>query len=144
MKIVPCQQDLLAFSTLRPDDSPKLLLSQILANRTGTLRFGRALRQMERSRPGILRDVLDRLATVSTVEALLKILHTALEFCVVEKSRSKFIIVPNDNDAQQLLIDTERFGVKQVASVLIILSSLRYLAKYDKSDFSDEDKYGTD
>jgi hypothetical protein len=46
--------------------------------------------------------------------------------CEVLKAKSEFIIVPTDDDLDILLADVDQFGVKRIASVLLILAVLRY------------------
>jgi hypothetical protein len=80
---------------------------------------------------GILQDVIDELERVKNIERLLVIISNAVEACVVQNTNYQFTIVPDDQDLFYLLEDVQKFGVSQVASILIVLASLRYPRKYN-------------
>lgn len=101
-------------------------LRVVLANEYGTKRFGHALRQLGRYNPGALRDLEADLDTVQDTDHLLRVLAQMVQMCVVLKAKSPFLIIPNDEDLDALLTDVDRFGVKRIASVLLILAVLRY------------------
>jgi hypothetical protein len=101
-------------------------MSQILAHEQGTIRFGRALRQLGRDNPGELQEHIDELRTVQSSTALLLILAQANQACLIAKSRNEFIIIPDDDDLSLLLDDIAKFGAAEIASLLIILASLSY------------------
>jgi len=101
-------------------------LSDILRRPEGTLRFGRALRQLGMYNSSALRDVVDDLDSVSTRDHLVRALAGAVQRCAVASAKTPFMIIPSDTDLEDLLDDIDRHGVRTVASILIILSSLRY------------------
>lgn len=101
-------------------------LSAVIAREQGTLRFGRSLRSLGELRRADLQDTLDELNAARTRDQLLRALAIATQKCVLAKAVSNFVIVPNDNDLGLLLEDIDRWGVRDIAGLLIILSSLRY------------------
>lgn len=101
-------------------------LSAVIAREQGTLRFGRSLRSLGELRRADLQDTLDELNAARTRDQLLRALAIATQKCVLAKAASNFVIVPNDNDLGLLLEDIDRWGVRDIAGLLIILSSLRY------------------
>jgi hypothetical protein len=115
--------------TLMIDADHNLPLSNILLSEKGTLRFGHALRQLHARQNGIVQEVIDDLEVVTKQENLVIILSRVLEACVVQDSKYEFTIVPDDKDLFLLLEDVQKFGVRSVASILIILASLRYPRK---------------
>jgi hypothetical protein len=60
------------------NDAEHAPLKQVLQREEGTLRFGRALRQIGRSNPARLRDLLEELEEVQTHAQLLPVLHRVL------------------------------------------------------------------
>lgn len=101
-------------------------LHTILERKEGTLRVGRALRQLGRYNPSLLREVLEGLETVQTLEQFLPVLHHAMQACVLAKANYPYIRIPTNRDIAVVLTDLELYGASKVASVLMILSSLRY------------------
>lgn len=112
-------------------------LSALVQREEGTLRFGRALRQLGRYNPSILRDILDQLETVQEREQLLLILQQAMHECVLAKAHTPFIRIPTEHDFAVLLADIEQHGVPLLARILMMLSALHYshqdIDKYDVS-----------
>jgi ribosomal protein S16 len=103
-----------------------LPLRVVLAQEQGTRRFGRTLRQLGRYNPSALREYVEELDAVRDLDQLLRLLAQITQTCEVLKAKSEFIIVPTDDDLDILLADVDQFGVKRIASVLLILAVLRY------------------
>jgi hypothetical protein len=103
-----------------------LPLRMVLAQEQGTKRFGHALRQLGRYNPGALREYAEELDAVRDLDQLLRLLAQMTQTCEVLKAKSEFIIVPTDDDLDLLLADVDQFGVKRIASVVLILAVLRY------------------
>ncbi len=101
-------------------------LGDILRRPSGALRFGHALRQLGAYNTSAVRDVVADLDTVTTRDHLVRALARALQECAVASARNPFMIIPSDRDLEDLLDDIDRHGARAVASVLIILSTLRY------------------
>lgn len=101
-------------------------LYEILTHDDGTLRFGHALRQLALVNKTALRDVLLDLDTVQTRDQLLRVLAQIMQTCIVTGAKSKFIIIPSDDDIAYLLADVEHYTPKTVARLLVLLSVLRY------------------
>ena len=108
------------------DGTAALPLSGVLRREQGTLRFGYALRLLGRQNPAILREITDDLQTVQTRDGLQLILWHAAQACQVALAHSPFLIVPDDTDYQYLLEDVEQHGTRTIASLLLVLSALRY------------------
>jgi hypothetical protein len=108
-------------------------LRTIVERQEGTLRFGRALRQLGSFNRAILRDVVVLLEAAQTPEQMNLALHLALQECELAKAKFRFISIPDVTDFALLLDDVERHGVRIIASVLILLSVL-----YPSSDETDE------
>lgn len=115
------------------DASKNHPLRTIVERQEGTLRFGHALRQLGRFNAGILRDVIERLEAAQTPEQLNLALHLALQECELAKAKYPFITIPDNTDFAFLLDDIERHGVRLIASMLMLLSVLRY-PRTDDSD----------
>ncbi len=126
--------------TLMIDENHDLPLSSILLNEKGTIRFGHALRQLKATQNGTLREIIDDLEVVNTQESLILILARAVEACVIQDSKYEFTIIPDDRDLYFLLLDVQKFGVKQVASVLVILAALHYPRKEESNISAAESK----
>jgi hypothetical protein len=103
-----------------------LPLRVVLAQEHGTRRFGHALRQLGKYNPSALREFADDLDAVRDLDQLLRLLAQITQTCAVLKAKSEFIIVPTDDDLDILLADVDQFGVKRIASVVLILAVLRY------------------
>src|SRR5690242_10133605 len=78
------------------DASENHPLRVIVEREEGTLRFGRALRQLGRYKAAILRDVLEPLETAQTPEELIRALHHALQECELAKAKNRFIVIPDN------------------------------------------------
>lgn len=109
--------------------SPNSPMSTIIARKNGTLRFGHALRQLGRHNSAEWHDTITELQSVRSQTQLLQTLAKANQACLVAKAKSDFIVVPNDMDAAILLDDIATFGPEEIASLLIILSTLQYAFK---------------
>lgn len=101
-------------------------LRTILEREEGTLRFGRALHQLGRFRPSILRDVIEDLEAVQTLDQLVRVLYHALHECNLAKAKYRFIAIPSNSDLAILITDVDQYGVKLLAGILMILSTLRF------------------
>ncbi len=107
-------------------DSERIPLRQVLEREQGTRCFGRALRQIGRSNPARLRDLLDDLEQARTLAQLLPVLHRIVAASEIEKAKERWIIVPTENDLAALLDDIEQFGIPVLVGLFQVLSSLRY------------------
>ncbi len=116
------------------DASTNHPLRTIVERQEGTLRFGHALRQLGRFNRAILRDVVVLLEAAQTPEQVNLALHLALQECELAKAEFPFISIPDYTDFALLLDDVEQYGVRIIASVLILLSVLRK----PRTDDSDE------
>lgn len=101
-------------------------LSDIFSREKGTLRFGRALRLLGNYNRSALRNITSELRSVSTIEDLCLVLDLANQRFVTAFSKTDFIIIPDDQDSEQLMRDVEVHGVPIIARLLILLSSLRF------------------
>ena len=97
----------------------------------GTVRFGRALRQLGTKNPALLRDFIELLEPIRTEEALFPILRALVAECDRIKLRWRYILVPSDNDFPLLLDDIYRHGIRQIIGVLLVLSALHYAPSED-------------
>ncbi len=107
-------------------DSDQLPLRSILERKTGTLRFGRALRLLKSSRPAAAREVLDALEEVQTRDQLIRAVYWLTEACVLLAAETDYVIVPSDEDFFSLAEDVTSYGAYTIAGILMLLSSLRY------------------
>lgn len=112
--------------TQQMQDGEQTTLSSILRKEQGTLRFGQALRLLGRIYPTDLKDILYDLESVQEMDRLMIILAKALQFCVAAHAKTDFMIIPNETDLQYLLDDIAQFGLRDVVTLLIILSAVRY------------------
>ena len=101
-------------------------LRAILDREHGTLRMGRALRQLGRYNQALLRELLDLLDTAGDLDGLLRIVAQAAQECELATARTEFMIVPDEDDLAYLLNDVEQYGARTTARMLIVLSALRY------------------
>ena len=112
-------------------------LHAILEREEGTLRIGRALRQLGQYNPSVLRDIIADLETVQTLEQFLRVLYRALHECILAKAKYPYIRIPSNTDVAILMSDVELYGVHLLASILMIVSTLRFsrqeVDKYDVS-----------
>src|SRR5215470_3551435 len=107
-------------------DAEHTPLKQVLEREHGTLRFGRALRQIGRRNPSRLRDLLEELEEAQTLAQLLPVLHRVIVASELEKAKEPRIIVPDEDDMVALLEDIDQFGVPVLAGLLQVLSALHY------------------
>jgi hypothetical protein len=114
------------FNHMEPFEHQNVPLRIVLSNDRGTRRFGHALRQLGRYHRTALRECEADLDAVRDVDQLLRVLAQMIQSCVVLKAKSNFIIIPDDEDLEGLLADVDRFGARQVASILLILAVLNY------------------
>ena len=101
-------------------------LAEVLDRRSGTLRFGHALRLLGQVNAAALRDLVEELQAVQTLDQLLLVLAQAAQGCQVATAKSPFTLVPSDEDLKYLLEDVEQVGPQTIARFLITLSALRY------------------
>jgi hypothetical protein len=92
----------------------------------GTVSFGRALCQLGRRNPALLRDLIELLEPVRTLEELLPVLHRIVLECDLVKRTWRYISVPSHTDFALLLDDIHHHGIRQIIGVLQVLSTLRY------------------
>lgn len=104
-------------------------LAAVLERKEGTLRFARAIRRLGRYNTSAHLDAVDGLQSVQTRDELLRVLARAVQECVLQNAKTPDIKVPNDDDLKYLLEDVEVHGAYSVASLIIILSHLRYPAR---------------
>ena len=113
------------------NDAEHVPLKQVLEREEGTLRFGRAFRQIGRSNPSRLRDLLEELEEVQTPAQLLPVLHRVLLASEIEKAKEGRIIVPTEKDMIALLEDVDRYGIPVLVGLLLVLSALHYPRRDD-------------
>jgi hypothetical protein len=101
-------------------------LKIVLEREEGTRRFGRALRQIGRSDPSRLRDLVEDLETARTRTQLLPVLQRIVLASELEKAKDKRIVVPTEKDLAVLLEDMDQFGIPEIVGLLLVLSALRY------------------
>lgn len=111
---------------------PDAFLSTIVCREAGTLRFGRSLRLLGVQQPHALREAIEELQSVRASHQLLVALARSTQMCVLAKAVSEFIIIPSEEDLRLLLEDVERFGLKDVVALLIILSAVRYPSRREQ------------
>jgi hypothetical protein len=121
-------QDLLEVTKMF-DETQNTPLSAVLLNEKGLLRFGRALRQLKSHQNNVLREVVSELEMVKEMNDYLVLLSRIVEASVIQDSKNEFTIVPDEQDFYYLLEDVRRYGIRETASMLIILASLRYPRK---------------
>jgi hypothetical protein len=107
-------------------DAERIPLRRVLEREQGTRCFGRALRQIGRSKPSRLLDLLEDLEEARTIAQLLPVLHRIVAASEIEKAQVRWNIVPTENDMTALLDDIEQFGIPVLVGLLPVLSSLRY------------------
>jgi hypothetical protein len=101
-------------------------LAEVLDRKAGTLRFGHALRLLGQVNAAALRDLVEELEAVQTLDQLLLVLAQAAQDCQVAAAKSPFTLIPSDEDLKYLLEDVEQVGAQTIARFLITLSALRY------------------
>lgn len=101
-------------------------LRQVLEREAGTLRFGQALRLLGKYNPASLKDVSYELYAATTCDDLLAGLTHAVQECALAASKTRFIVVPNEDDLKYLLDDVKEHSVRTISRLLIILSTVRY------------------
>jgi hypothetical protein len=101
-------------------------LKLVLERERGTLRFGRALRQIGRYNPSRLRELLEDLDDVQTGAQLFPVLQTIVLASEIEKTKEHKIIVPTEADLAALLDDIDQHGIPELVGLLLVLSALRY------------------
>jgi hypothetical protein len=107
-------------------DAKDIPLKHVLEREEGTLRFGRALRQIGRYNPSRLRDLLEALEAAQTRAQLLPVLQRIVLASELEKAKKRMIIVPTEKDFTALSEDMDRYGIPELVGLLLILSALRY------------------
>jgi len=102
------------------------LLKKALEQKTGTLRFGHALRLLGDFNAAALRELVEDLETVTTLDHLLSVLALTAQHCQVAAAKTRFMVVPDEGDLGALLSDVEQSSPQTIARFLIVLSALRY------------------
>ena len=90
------------------------------------MRFGRALRLLGEVNHAKLVDLLDDLERAQTQKELISTLTKTAQACKVASAKTSFVIVPDEKDFGYVLEDVDLHGVGLIASMLQILSALRY------------------
>ena len=111
------------------ENSTECALSSVMQKEHGTLRFGHSLRSLGEHRRADLRDSLDEIDAARNRDQLVRALARSTQRCVVAKAMSNFVIVPSDTDLTHLLDDIDRWGARDIAGLLFILSALRHPAQ---------------
>jgi hypothetical protein len=107
-------------------DAKDVPLKQVFEREEGTLRFGRALRQIGRYNPSRLRDLLEDLEAAQTRAQLLPVLHRIVLASELEKAKERKIIVPTEKDFTALSEDIDQYETPVLVGLLLVLSALRY------------------
>ncbi len=84
------------------------------------------MRLLGDSNAAALRDLVEDLETVTTLDQLLHILAHTAQHCQVATAKTRFMVVPTEDDLGALLMDVEQSSVQTIARFLIVLSALRY------------------
>jgi hypothetical protein len=113
------------------------LLKKALEQKTGTLRFGHALRLLGDFNAAALRELVEELETVTTLDHLLRVLALTAQECQVAAAKTKFMVVPDDSDLACLLMDVEQSSPQTIARFLVLLSALRY-PRLDENELKNE------
>jgi hypothetical protein len=112
--------------TMQMNTSLPSLFKKILVQRAGTLRIGQALRLLGEVAPDALRDLIEELETVTTHDQLVHALALTAQACQVAAAKTRFIIVPTEDDVSLLCSDLEQASPHSIAGFLILLSAIRY------------------
>jgi hypothetical protein len=102
------------------------LLKKALEQKGGTLRFGQAMRLLGEVNGAALRELVEALEAVTTLEQLFDVLAQIAESCKIAAAKTKFMVVPDEDDLGALLSDVEQSSVQTIARFLIVLSAIRY------------------
>jgi hypothetical protein len=73
-----------------------------------------------------LRELVEALEAVTTLEQLFDVLAQIAESCKIAAAKTKFMVVPDEDDLGALLSDVEQSSVQTIARFLIVLSAIRY------------------
>jgi hypothetical protein len=112
--------------TTHMQTSSPALLKKALEQKAGTLRFGQALRLLGEFNAAALRDLVEDLETVTTLEHLISVLAHAVQACQLAAAKTRFMVVPDEDDLGPLLLDVEQASPQTIARFLVLLSALRY------------------
>lgn len=102
------------------------LLKKALEQKGGTLRFGQAMRLLGEVNGAALRELVEDLEAVTTLEQLFDVLALIAQSCQVAAAKTRFMVVPDEDDFGALLSDVEQSSVQTIARFLIVLSAIRY------------------
>ena len=61
-------------------------------------------------------------------DQLVRVMAQATAECAVASAKTEFMLVPTETDLRYMLDDDEQYGARTLATLLIILSVLRYPA----------------
>lgn len=120
-------EELKAMITCNPGNDS--VMAQIVERTKGTLRFAQAIRLLGEHNRSAAKEIIDDLDVVQTQDKLLRVLARSVQQCVLAKAKNDFIIVPDEDDVGILLEDVDRFGVRDVSGLVIILSAVGYPRK---------------
>jgi hypothetical protein len=102
------------------------LLKKALEQKGGTLRFGQAMRLLGEVNGAALRELVEALEAVTTLEQLFDVLALIAQSCSIASAKTRFMVVPDEDDFGALLSDVEQSSVQTIARFLIVLSAIRY------------------
>ncbi len=112
--------------TTHMQTSSPALLKKALEQKAGTLRFGQALRLLGEFNAAALRDLVEDLEAVTTLDHLISVLAHAVQACQLAAAKTRFMLVPDEDDLGPLLTDVEQSSPQTIARFLVLLSALRY------------------
>lgn len=112
--------------TMLMNTSIPSLFKKILTQKAGTLHIGQALRLLREVAPDALRDLIEELETVTTHDQLVHTLALTAQACQVAAAKTRFIIIPTEDDVSLLCSDLEQASPHSIAGFLILLSAIRY------------------
>lgn len=102
------------------------LLKKALEQKAGTLRFGQALRLLGEFNAAALRDLVEDLEAVTTLDHLISTLAHAVQACQLAAAKTRFMLVPDEDDLGPLLMDVDQASPQTIARFLVLLSALHY------------------
>lgn len=116
-------------------------LSDLLISGTGTVQFGRALRQLGQVKKGVLLDLIAALDEIQNLEDFLRVLGSITQHCEFTESETVFIFVPDRVDVGRIIKEAQEYGVRIIANLLIVLSTAWYSPSLKEKGFSGEESH---